>query len=76
MAVDPAEPEKVYIFQKISFSENKYSNNFFSLQGVFTASFSIPSSCTCSIVENKNDIVITTSTTRKPLIERNKIERR
>ena len=34
MAVDPAEPEKVYIFfKKINFSENKYSNNFFFFTG-------------------------------------------
>ena len=46
-------------------------------KGIFTATFSIPSSCTCSIDESQSGNVITT-TTKRPVIERNtnQIQRR
>ena len=46
-------------------------------KGIFTATFSIPSSCTCTIGESQSGNVITT-TTKRPVIERNtnQIQRR
>ena len=51
-------------------------------EGVFTATFSIPSSCTCSIDQNQSESVASSTTNispksiKRPTIERNTIQRR